>query len=471
VLFSICLLAAPFAALGAAPTGLPDFTELVEKQGSAVVNIAVTQKSKFAGGIAGLSEDDPFYEFFKRFGIPGPGGPNPHGRERQFETQSVGSGFIFSNDGYVITNAHVVDEADEVKVTLTDKREFKAKVVGADKRTDVALLKIEAGNNLPKVTIGDSGKLKVGEWVVAIGQPFGLSNSVTAGIVSALGRDLPTDSSRLVGFIQTDAAINPGNSGGPLYNMRGEVVGINSMIFSRTGGYMGLAFAVPINDAMHVVEELRTTGKIRYGRIGVAVQEVSRELADAFGLPKATGALVTDVVKGGPAEKAGVESGDVILKFDGKTVNSSGELPRIVSAVKPGTKAAVQVWRKGANKDLTITVEEWKDDSGAKPKKGAGKPKAAPNRLGLVLRELTEEEKKELKVKNGLVIEDIRSGGDNLETGDVILEIRSKGQVIEVKTPDQFNAFLAKMEKNSSVTLLVRRGDAQLFITVKVNGE
>ena len=269
--------------------------------------------------------------------------------------------------------------------------------------------------------------------------------------MSALGRDLPTgDASRLVGFIQTDAAINLGNSGGPLYNMRGEVVGINSMIFSRTGGYMGLAFAVPINDAMRVVEELRATGKIRYGRIGVAVQEVTRELAEAFGLPKASGALVTDVVKGGPADKAGVESGDVIVKFDGKSVNNSGELPRIVSAVKPGTKVSAQVWRKGATKDLAMTVEEWKDEVAKPARRTAGKSKAAPNRLGLVVRGLNDDEKQTIKVKSGLVIEDIKSGGANLEVGDVILAIITKGQTVEAKTVEQFNAALTKMEKQAN---------------------
>src|SRR5271169_5019019 len=319
--------------------GLPEFTELYEQQGPAVVSIDVTQtvhRSQFPD----LSEDDPFYEFFRRFGQVPRGG----GRQRDFEQQSTGSGFILSADGYVLTNAHVVDDANEVTVKLTDKREFKAKVIGSDKRTDVAVLKIDA-TGLPKVTIGDPDKLKVGEWVAAIGKPFGLENTITAGIVSAKGRELPNEN--LVPFIQTDVPINPGNSGGPLFNLRGEVIGINSLIYSQTGGYMGLAFAIPIDVAMNIVKQIQEKGRVTRGRIGVQIQEVSKETADAFGLPKPTGALVNSVEKGGPAEKAGVESGDIILKADGRTVNSSSELPRIITQVKPGSKIVLQVWRKG----------------------------------------------------------------------------------------------------------------------------
>ena len=445
---------------------LPDFTELYEQQGAAVVSIDVTQTAKRQQTPFGdLSEDDPFYEFFKRFG-PMPRGGAP--RQREFEQQSTGSGFILSPDGYVLTNVHVVDDANEVTVKLSDKREFKAKVVGVDKRTDVALLKIEA-TGLQKVTIGDPDKLKVGEWVAAIGKPFGLENTITAGIVSAKGRELPNEN--LVPFIQTDVPINPGNSGGPLFNMKGEVVGINSLIFSRTGGYMGLAFAIPIDVAMNVVKQIQDKGRVTRGRIGVQIQEVSKETADAFGLPKAGGALVNSVEKGGPADKAGIESGDIIVKADGKTVNTSSELPRIVTQVKPGTKITLQVWRKGATKDIVVTVAELKDDDAVKPtKRGApqSKDKAKPNRMGLILSDLTDDQKKELDLKNGVVVEDSSgtSRGD-IQPGD-LLAVISRGATIEAKSAEQVNALIAKLEKGASVTFLLRRGDQQFFSTIKL---
>ena len=321
--------------------GLPDFTDLYERNGPAVVSIDVTQKSRRARGMPELSEDDPFYEFFRRFGQV----PPRRGQEREPEPQAVGSGFVIGSDGHVLTNAHVVDGADEVTVRLSDKREFKAKVLGTDKRTDIALLKIEA-KDLPTVTIGDPEKLRVGEWVVAIGKPFGLENTMTAGIVSAKGRDLPQEN--LVPFIQTDVAINPGNSGGPLFNMKGEVVGINSLIYSRTGGYMGLAFAIPIDVAMNTVTQLKEKGRVTRGRIGVQIQPVTKEDAEAFGLGAPRGALVNGVEKDGPAAKAGVEVGDIIVKADGRDVKSSQELPRIITAIRPGNKIVLTVWRKNA---------------------------------------------------------------------------------------------------------------------------
>ena len=337
--------------------GVSDYTELDDKQGPAVVAIDVTQRIRHPGGVE-LSEDDPFYEFFRRFGqIPAPRGP-----EREIEQRSVGSGFIISSDGYLITNAHVVEGADEVNVTLTDKREFKAKVVGADKRSDIALLKIEA-KDLPKVTIGDPDKLKVGEWVVAIGKPFGLENTMTAGIVSAKGRDLPQED--LVPFIQTDAAVNPGNSGGPLLNLRGDVVGVISMIYSESGGYMGISFAIPIDIAMNTVAQLKNKGRVTRGRIGVQITEVTKETAESFGLPKPSGALVNSVEKGGPAEKAGMEAGDIIIKVDGHEVHTSLELPRIITLDKPGTKVTLTVWRKGAPRDIALTVAELKEEAPA----------------------------------------------------------------------------------------------------------
>jgi serine protease Do len=447
---------------------LPDFTELYEQQGAAVVSIDVTQKSRRSSQFPELSEDDPFYEFFRRFG-PTPRGGGP--RQREPEQQSTGSGFILSQDGYILTNAHVVDDASEVTVKLTDKREFRAKVVGTDKRTDVALLKIDV-NGLQKVLIGDPDKLKVGEWVAAIGKPFGLENTITAGIVSAKGRDLPNENN-LVPFIQTDVPINPGNSGGPLFNMKGEVVGINSLIFSRTGGYMGLAFAIPIDVAMNVVKQIQDKGRVTRGRIGVQIQEVSKETAEAFGLPKAAGALVNSVEKGGPAEKAGIESGDIILKADGRTVNTSSELPRIITQVKPGAKVTLQVWRKGAPKDIVVTVAELKEDDAARPaRRGAppGKDKAKPNRMGLVLADLTDEQKKELDIKNGVGVEDVSgSARGDIQPGDVIVAVISRGASIEARSAEQVNALIAKLEKGASVTFLLRRGEQQFFSTIKLS--
>jgi serine protease Do len=473
--FAMAVLAVLFAALGAWPvgasaqnrvTGLPDFTDLYEKQGPAVVSIDVTQKMR-RPRFPELSEDDPFYEFFRRFGqIPrGRGAP-----EREYEQQSVGSGFIISSDGYLITNAHVVDGADEVNIRLSDKREFKAKVIGTDKRTDVALMKIEA-KDLPKVTIGDPEKLKVGEWVVAIGKPFGLENTMTAGIVSAKGRDLPQEN--LVPYIQTDAAVNPGNSGGPLFNLKGEVVGINSMIFSRTGGYMGLSFAIPIDIAMSTVAQLKEKGKVTRGRIGVQIQEVSKETAEAFGLPKPAGALVNSVEKGAPADKGGVEAGDIILKVDGREVRSSAELPRIITMVKPGTKVTLTVWRKGAQRDLSVTVAELKEEAVASPHRRGGpapKEKAKPNRMGLALSDLTDEQRKELDLRHGVLIEDVVGPvRGNVQPGDVIIEIRSRGTVTEARSAEQVNGMLTKLEKGASVTLRLKRGEQEFFSTLKIN--
>jgi serine protease Do len=464
-LLAVFAIAATPAAAQTRAAGLPDFTDLYERQGATVVSIDVTQKMK-RGAHAELSEDDPFYEFFRRFGqIPRRGAP-----EREFDQQSVGSGFIVSSDGYLVTNAHVVDGADEVNVKLSDRREFKAKVVGADKRTDVAVLKIEA-KDLPKVTIGDPDKLRVGEWVVAIGKPFGLENTMTAGIVSAKGRDLPQEN--LVPYIQTDAAVNPGNSGGPLFNLKGEVVGINSLIFSRTGGYMGLSFAIPIDIAMNAVNQIKDKGKVTRGRIGVQIQEVSKETAEAFGLAKPGGALVNSVEKGGPADKAGVEAGDIIIKVDGRDVRTSSELPRIITVIKPGTKLTLTVWRKGAQRDLAVTVTEMKEDAaGPQPRRGgpAPKEKAKPNRMGLVLADLTDEQKKELDVKAGVLVEDVTGAvRGNVQPGDVILALVNRGQTTEARSAELLNGLLAKLDKGASVTLRLKRGEQEFFSTLKIN--
>jgi len=449
--------------------GLPDFTELAEKQGPAVVNISTTQVTRGSLGTPfPFDENDPAFEFFKRFIPRPPGGATP----REFENKSLGSGFVISGDGYILTNAHVVDGADEVTVRLTDKREFKARIIGADKRTDVALLKIEA-SGLPVVKLGEPSQLKVGEWVVAIGSPFGFDNSVTAGIVSAKGRSLPQEN--YVPFIQTDVAINPGNSGGPLFNMRGEVVGINSQIYSRSGGYMGVSFAIPIDVALDIQNQLRASGKVSRGRLGVVIQEVSKDLAESLGLSKPMGAVVNAVEKGGPADKAGLEPGDVILKFDGKPINASADLPRLVAATKPGAHATVQVWRKGATRDIAVTVGEMVEEKTASSRQGRGvkPPEQQANRLGLVVSELNAEQKRELKMSSGLLIEDVRGTGSraDLRPGDIIIALISKGATTEIKTVDQFNKLLAQFEKGSNVTLLVRRGEMQTFVTIKgLNG-
>ena len=470
----ILVMLMPFVApLPAAAQGrqgaLPDFTELYERQGPAVVSIDVTQKAR-KQRFPDISEDDPFYEFFRRFGqVPrnGPGG----GQQREFETQSTGSGFIISPDGYIVTNAHVVDDANEVTVRLSDKREFVAKVIGSDARTDESLLKVDA-TDLPRVAIGDPDKLRVGEWVVAIGKPFGLENTMTAGIVSAKGRDLPQEN--LVPFIQTDVAINPGNSGGPLFNMKGEVVGINSLIYSRTGGYMGLAFAVPIDIAMNAVTQLREKGRVTRGRIGVQIQEMTKETADAFGLKQASGALVNSVEKDGPAAKAGVQPGDIILKVEGRDVHSSNDLPRIITAIRPGTKVTLNIWRKGSAKDIPVVIAEMKEDAAAAntPRRGANpapKEKAKPNRLGLVLSDLTDEQRKSIDLPSGgALVEDVVGVvRGNVQPGDVIVAIIQRGTPIEVKNAAQVNDYLAKLDKSAAVTLQVRRGDQTFYTTLK----
>ena len=441
---------------------LPDFTRLVEEQSAAVVNISTTQAARRAAvpQIPNM-EDDEVLEFFRRFiprQQPGPG-PRP-------ESRSLGSGFIISADGYILTNAHVIDSADEITVKLTDKREFKAKVIGADKRTDVALIKIEAAA-LPAVRLGDPTKLRVGEWVVAIGSPFGFESTVTAGIVSAKGRSLPQEN--FVPFIQTDVAINPGNSGGPLFNMRGEVVGVNSQIYSRTGGFMGLSFAIPIDVALDIQKQLRDKGRVSRGRIGVVIQEVNKDLALSFGLDRARGALVNSVEKGSPADKAGIEATDIITRFDGKAVESSSDLPRIVGATRPGASAQVEVWRKGAARTLSLTVGELQEERvAARDAPRERKPaELAANRLGIVVSELSAEQKKDLRLGQGLVVVDVRPDARaDVRRGDVILKMVHNGQHTELKTSEQFNRLLAGLDKNAVITLQVRRGENTAFVTV-----
>lgn len=435
---------------------LPDFTELVEKQGAAVVNVSITQtlSQEAFPQFPGLPENDPFSDFFRRFGQPHNNMPH------EFESKSQGSGFIINADGYILTNAHVVNGADEVIVRLTDKREFKAKVIGADRRTDVALIKISA-TGLPKVTIGNPALLKVGEWVAAIGSPFGFENSVTAGIVSGKGRSLPQEN--YVPFIQTDAAINPGNSGGPLFNLKGEVVGINSQIYSRTGGYMGVSFSIPIDVAMDVADQLRSNGKISRGWLGVMIQEVTKELAESFGLKKPEGALIANVEKGGPAEKGGLEASDVVLKFDGKPVNSSSELPLLVGATKPGKQVVVQVWRKGEVKNLTMVVGEAPTEKMAQR---SSKSESTAGKQGLALSDLSEAQKKELQISHGVVVVEAQASAAQagIRRGDVVTAINNK----DVKSVEQFNQILSSAKAGQNIALLIRRGAQSLFVAFKV---
>jgi len=454
----IVLIFCGIVSISAVAAGLPDFTGLVEKQGAAVVNISTTQIVRNAHGIPNLPEGDPLLEFFRRFAPQMP---------REQESQSLGSGFILSADGYIMTNAHVVDHADKITVRLTDKREFSAKVIGSDKRTDVALLKIQA-SNLPIITVGDPDKLKVGEWVVAIGSPFGFDSSVTAGIVSAKGRSLPQDN--FVPFIQTDVAINPGNSGGPLFNMNGEVVGINSQIYTRSGGSMGLSFAIPIDVATQVADQLRITGKVTRGRIGVSIQELTRELAESFGLTKPDGALVSSVEKDGPADKAGIEVSDVILKFDGRRVADSIDLPRIVAATKPGNKVMVDVWRKGASKELAIVVGAMPEDANlAQATKGlADEAVKLIARLGIAVSELSREQLSELQSNGGLLVEDVKSSvarSAGLQRGDVLLAIGN----MPIRSLKQFEEIIRQAPKGRNVALLVRRGDNASYVAIKLD--
>jgi len=435
-------------------TGLPDFTQLVERYGTAVVNVSVARNVPVARAtpFPDIPENDPFYDFFRRFAPPVP----PQGEAPLQRGQ--GSGFIVSADGLILTNAHVVADASEVSVKLTDRREFEAKVIGVDRRTDVAVLKIDA-EGLPAVRIGDPARLRVGEWVLAIGSPFGLENSVTSGIVSAKSRSLPDGS--YVPFIQTDVAVNPGNSGGPLFNMNGEVVGINSQIFSRTGGYMGLSFAIPIDVAMNVKDQLVTHGSVTRGRIGVNIQEVDQALANSFGLPKPRGALVSRVEPGSPAEKAGIRTGDVILGVNGKELDQLSELPAAIAAIRPGTPVKLQVWRDRASRDIAVTVGELRED-----KVALGAPDAKPDstKLGLALRELTPQERDQIKADGGLVVEDAQGAAARagIQRGDVILAVGDT----PVKSVEQLKKLTEKSGK--TVALLIQRNDVRTYVPVQV---
>ena len=459
----------PSAPVWAQTRTLPDFTDLVEQVGPSVVNIRTLEKAS-AHATQGNGMDEEMQDFFKRFGVPIPNvprqTPRPQKPQQQPEEEvprGVGSGFILSTDGFVMTNAHVVEGADEVLVTLTDKREFKAKIIGYDKRSDVALVKIDA-SGLPAVKLGDVNRLKVGEWVMAIGSPFGLENTVTAGIVSAKQRD----TGDYLSFIQTDVAINPGNSGGPLINMRGEVVGINSQIYSRSGGFMGISFAIPIDEATRVSDQLRASGRVSRGRIGVQIETVSKEVAESVGLGKAQGAFVRGVETGSPAEKAGVEAGDIITKFDGKTIDKSSDLPRLVGNTKPGSKSSLTVFRRGATKELTVSIVEIEDDKPVKKasvKEDKPKASAAGQQLGLVVSELTDTQKKELKIKGGVKVDSATEGAARagVKDGDVIVAIANA----EVNSVKEFDAAVAKMDKNKPINLLLRRGEWAQYALIR----
>jgi len=449
---------------------LPDFSDLADRVGPSVVNIRTTERRNGARSGPGQEVDPALEEFFRRFGIPMPGRPDPRrggprGGEGEGEAQprGVGSGFILSADGFIMTNAHVVDGAEEVIVTLTDKRELKARIVGADRRTDVAVLKVDA-TGLPPVKIGDINRLRVGEWVMAIGSPYGLDNTVTAGIVSAKQRD----TGDFLSFIQTDVAINPGNSGGPLLNLRGEVVGINSQIYSRSGGFQGISFAIAIDDAVRVSDQLRTIGRVIRGRIGVTIAPVTKDVAEAIGLGTVRGALVQGVEKDGPADKAGFEAGDIVLRVDGKAVERPGDLPRLVSALKPGTRTTMQIFRRGTTRDIQVAVVEFEPEratrvSQAEP--GATPSAGSQSAMGLTVVDLTDAQKRELRLRGGVRVEAVEgvAARAGLREGDTIVLIDNA----EVADSRAFATIAARAEKNRAVSVMVRRGEWTNYLVIR----
>jgi serine protease Do len=461
--------AAPVTAQGAAPSqsaaeplvhALPDFSALVDRYGPAVVNVEVVEKAERGGGIQGLSPNDPFYDFFRRFGIPAPEqGQHDHGPP----VKGAGSGFIINSDGYILTNTHVVANADEVTVRLTDRREFPAKVIGADERTDVAVIKIN-GTNLPIVKLGDPSRIKPGQWVLAIGSPFGFENSATAGIISATSRSVPGEN--YVPFIQTDVPVNPGNSGGPLFNMAGEVIGINSQIFSRTGGFMGVSFAIPIDVARNVEEQLIKTGHVVRGRIGVTIQDVNAQLAESFGLDRPHGALVSSVEKDGPAAHAGIVAGDVILGVGGRPIERFGELSSTIASMKPGSDASLSLWRNGKEQTVIVKVAELKEQP-QNVSYRSGRPKeegSSASALGLTVRPLDAHEKEQANTQGSLVVEEVSGPAQaaEVEPGDIILGVNGK----RVHTVQELQDAARAAGKN--VALLIQREDAQIFVPLRL---
>ena len=451
----------------AAAVNLPDFTPLVEANSAAVVNISTTLKKTDNKGhppvynMPDIPEDSPLYDFFKKFfgEVPDGGGLDP------FEQRSsLGSGFILARDGYVITNYHVVKDADEIVVSLQDRREFVAEIIGTDERSDIAVLKIK-GDNLPTLKLGNSTSLKVGEWVLAIGSPFGFDHTVTAGIVSAIGRSLPNEN--YVPFIQTDVAINPGNSGGPLFNLDGEVVGVNSQIYSRTGGFMGLSFAVPINVVVTVYEQLKEHGKVSRGWLGVLIQDVTRELAESFGMPRPHGALIAKVLPGGPAEKAGFEIGDVVTKFDGTEITFSADLPPLVGNSKVGSKVPVEIIRRGATRTLQVTVAELPADEKLASGGGGGGAYES-NALNITVSNPTAEQKKELEIEDhGVIVQSVSAGPAQkagVRKGDVLLLINNQ----KVKDVAGFEKLIKDLPKDKSIPVLIQRQGSPIFLALKL---
>lgn len=445
----------------------PDFTVLVERNGPSVVNISTKQTAaEFGpqdfGTEEGLSEDSPLYDFFQRFF--GDEGQLPEDAD---PSRSLGSGFIVSADGYVLTNSHVVEAADEIIVRTSDRREFVARIIGADQRSDIALLKID-GTDLPMADIGSAADLKVGEWVLAIGSPFGFEHSATAGIVSAKGRSLPTEN--YVPFIQTDVAINPGNSGGPLFNLAGKVIGVNSQIYSRTGGFMGLSFAIPIEVAMDVVEQLKDKGRVSRGWLGVLIQDVTRELAETFGMRHPRGALVAQVLPGSPAETAGLRAGDIILSFNGKDIPTSSNLPPLVGVAKAGTEAKLQVLRLGEITDMMVMLEELPEDDGIILAPDQVEP-AAANRLGLVVKDISDEDRAQMGLeRGGVLVESVEEGPaqqGGIRAGDVIISFNSQ----DVSDSRHFRALLDEVKGGQPVAVLVQRGDGRMFYPIKIPAE
>jgi serine protease Do len=440
---------APATVTAGAPShALPDFSALVEEVGPAIVNVRAVTEGQ-ADATAAVPKDDPLYEFFRRFGAP---------EAKREPMQGLGSGLIITADGHILTNAHVVQDATDVTVKLTDRREFKAKVIGADRRSDIAVLKIDA-SRLPTVKIGNPDKIKVGEWVAAIGAPFGLENTVTSGIISAKSRNLPDNN--YVPFIQTDVAVNPGSSGGPLLNLHGEVIGINSQIYSRTGGYMGLSFAIPIDVAKKVEKDLVEHGKVSRGRLGIGIQTVDQALAKSFGLAEPSGVVVNGVEPGGPAEKAGVKPGDIVLKFAGKDVGRPNDLPTLVAETKPGTRTELEVWRKGRRTAVPVTVGELPDDSAASAKKPAvatqnGDP------AGLAVRPLTPEERAEVKIEGGLMVENAEgpAARAGIQAGDIIVRVNEQ----PAENIDELRRAISRSREG--VALLVQRDNKRVYVAV-----
>lgn len=451
---------------------LPNFADIVDRTGPGVVNIRTTERAKMTQSHAGVDDDD-MQEFFRRFfGVPMPrqqphdprNNRKPGNKSLPHEEipRGVGSGFIISHDGYLLTNAHVIEGASDVYVMLNDKREFKAKIIGSDIRTDVALLKID-GKNLPQLVMGDSNNIRVGEWVLAIGSPFGLDNTVTAGIVSAKARD----TGDYLPLIQTDVAVNPGNSGGPLINLKGEVVGINSQIYSRSGGFMGISFAVPIDEVLRVSHQLKLSGKVQRGRIGIQIGEVTQEVAESLGLIKSKGALVQRVEFDGPAEKAGLEVGDIVLKFNGIVIDKPSDLPRLVGNTKPGACVQISIWRKGNIQDISAIIGELAADSAVQQSELISKSETLANALGLIVSNLTSLQKKELKIDNGVLVESaIGVAADaGLRAGDVIQRLNDT----DIKSVKQFNYLVKKLDRKKRAALLVRRGDSAQFVPLLPN--